>query len=130
MIFRTAAAAFATCLLALGAASAADQASAPAGYVRTGETKSCLQTRRIDSLKILNKTQILVEMANGDRYLQEPRSCSPLRKDYAFVYETHGGELCDTTIIKLHDTSLDFGPTGICSFDKFQKLEKQSAAAN
>jgi len=130
MTVRTAAAIFASGLLALGTAFAADQTDTPAGYVRSGETEHCLQTRRIDSLRILNKTQILVEMNNGERYLQQPRSCSPLRKQYVFAYEVFGGQLCDTTQVTLHDAGLDFGVTGICIFDKFEKLEKQSAAAN
>lgn len=116
--------------LIAGTAAAADAPKAPAGYVLTGETKHCLQTRRIDSLRIINESQILVEMSNGEAYLQQPRSCSKLRKSYAFVYEATMGTLCDTTTITLHDTTPDFGPTGVCIFDDFRKLEKQSAAAD
>ena len=57
--------------LIAGTAAAADAPKAPAGYVLTGETKHCLQTRRIDSLRIINESQILVEMSNGEAYLQQ-----------------------------------------------------------
>lgn len=115
-----------------GVAAAADAAppQTPAGYVRSGETETCLRTMRIDSMQIINAEQILVRMSNGETWLQQPRNCSKLRKDYAFVYSTVGGELCDTTSITLRHTTADFGFAGVCIFDKFEKLEKQTAAAN
>lgn len=102
----------------------------PAGYVRTGESKTCLRTMNIDSMRIINADQILVKMNNGDTWLQQPRSCSKLRKYYTFVYDTVGGELCDTTGVTLHSSAADFAFAGVCIFDKFEKLEKQAAEAN
>lgn len=120
----------ATALLGLAPALAAEQSQAPAGYVRTGESTDCLRTSRIDTMKILNTEQILVRMKNGDSYLQQPSACSPLRESYAFQYETISGDLCTTTQITLVDTGFDLNFAGVCMFDKFEKLEKQSAAAN
>lgn len=113
--------------LAAGAALAADAPTTPEGYVRTGKSESCLRLNRIDSLKILNQTQILVKTTSGEAWLQEPRSCSKLRKSYTFVYEAPTGDLCDTTIIHLTDSGM---PAGSCVFDKFEKLEKKTAAAD
>ncbi len=113
----------------LGVAIGADATSTPEGYVRTGETENCLRLSRIDTMKILNETQILVTTNAGDAWLQEPRSCSKLRKTYAFLYEASTGDLCDTTFIKLIDPGIAGGFAGSCSFDRFQKLEKKTAAA-
>lgn len=125
------AAAFLAALLMSGAALAGDAAppETPAGYVRTGDTAHCLRLARIDRMKILNSRQILVEMANGEAWLQEPRSCSPLRRDYAFAYSSVAGELCDTTSITLLDSGPGLSFSGICIFDEFQKLDQKSAAA-
>lgn len=134
MNIRRAAGLLATGLLVFGPALAADTPAAPdetpAGYVRTGETEHCLRTSRIDSMRILNATQILVTMSNGEAYLQQPRNCSRLRKHYAFSYNAFGGELCDTTSVTLLDTGAGLSISGVCIFDEFQKLEKQSAPSN
>ncbi|MFT3810988.1 MAG: hypothetical protein QM698_13800 [Micropepsaceae bacterium] len=127
-LFHTAGA-FAAGLLMTATAFAADEAATPEGYVRTGKTESCLRLNRIDSLQILNETQILVKLNSGEAWLQEPRSCSKLRKTYAFVYDAPTGDLCDTTIIKLTDPGAG-GFSGTCAFDKFQQLEKKTAAAD
>lgn len=124
------AAACAAGLLMSGAAIAADPAPVPAGYVKTGKTESCLRLNRIESMQILNETQILVETSGGKVWLQEPRSCSKLRKSYAFVYEAPTGDLCDTTIVKLADPGISGSLAGTCSFDKFQLLERQTASAD
>ncbi len=127
MAYRTPSALIAATTL-VGVVLAADATPAPDGYVRTGKTESCLKLNRIDSLQILNETQILVKMNSGEAWLQEPRSCSKLRKTYAFVYEAPTGDLCDTTLVKLTDPGAG-GFSGTCSFDKFQQLEKKAAAA-
>lgn len=127
MAYRTLSALMAVSMLA-GTALAADAASTPDGYARTGKTESCLRLNRIDSMQILNETQILVKTSTGEAWLQEPRSCSKLRKTYAFVYEAPTGDLCDTTLVKLTDPGIG-GFSGSCTFDKFQQLEKKAAAA-
>jgi hypothetical protein len=124
----------AAALLPFSGALAADApvalAETPAGYVKTGETKRCLSTSRIKSMQILNETQILVTVGSNEAYLQQPRSCSRLRKHYAFSYQVHGGQLCDTTSITLLDSGSGLSFSGVCFFDEFQKLEKQSAKAD
>jgi hypothetical protein len=117
-------------LIAIGGALAAEEPGTPPGYVATGASKSCLRIMQIDSLKILNETQILVEMKGGETYLQQPRSCSKLRKHYAFKYDVVGSELCDTTAVTLIDPGAAGQFVGVCMFDEFQTLEKQNAAAN
>lgn len=120
--------ALAACLLVSGAAFAAEATATPEGYVLTGKSENCLRLNRIDTLQILNETQILVKMKSGQTWLQEPRSCSKLRKTYAFVYEAPTGDLCNTTLVRLTDPGAG-GFSGTCSFDEFRQIEKKTASA-
>lgn len=98
-----------------------------AGYVRTGQTESCLRARNIESAKILNSHQILFKMHGGSDYLNEP-SCRLSRND-ALGYDVTVGQLCDTTIVKLIDAGSSVPVRSTCALSPFIELQKKTAAA-
>ena len=63
---------------------------------------------------------------NGDRaYLAEPKSCPGLSRNLALSYDATTGQLCNTTIIRLLDTSSPVSSRGSCGIERFEKLEKK-----
>lgn len=117
-------------VLATASAEPAPRDDAPQldAYVRTGETKSCLNTHRIRSTRILNKHQILFEMRSGPDYLNEPDSCSGLTKNRALSYELTNNSVCDLTIVKVLDLNSPLPFAGACNLGKFQELRKREDA--
>jgi hypothetical protein len=111
-----------------GAGDTKDETPALAGFTRTGEMSNCINSRQLDQVKILNKTQILFEMQNGRYYLNEPKSCPTLRKRYALKYDATIGQICSTTIVTLLDTAAGIHYQGSCGLGQFQKVEKNVAA--
>ena len=97
-------------------------------YVRTGETKACLSARSLRSARILNGHQILFEMHNGVRYLNEPRPCGGMRTTHAISYTLTTSSLCSLTIIRLIDPSSPSWEQGACGLDEFQTLAPRAAA--
>lgn len=118
--------AFVAVALPLSAALAADKPSKELGkYDRTGQYETCLNNSQIRETRILNNRQILVKM-NGDRaYLAEPKRCNGLSKGVALSYDASLNQLCNTTIIRLIDTSSPVASRGSCSIERFEKLEKK-----
>lgn len=109
----------------------AAETTAPAGFVRTGETETCLSVHRLDSTKILNRDQILFKMKNGDTWLNEPAGCPGLSRNSALAYEVHANQICNTTIVTLVEPSGTMPSVrGSCGLSKFEKLERQSASAD
>lgn len=99
------------------------------GYVRTGETKTCLFAHSIRSTKVLNGHQILFVTRGGERYLNEPMHCGGMRKTQALSYTLTNASLCSLTIVRLIDPSSPSWEQGACGLDAFQKLEARQAAA-
>ncbi len=118
---------FALAPAALAAEAAADD-PALAKYTRTQSFENCLDTRRIESARILNRRQILFEMTGSDAYLNEPENCPSLSKSVTLAYDATTGQLCTTTIVHLVDTGTGGGERGSCGLAKFQKLEKKPAS--
>lgn len=98
------------------------------GYSRTGEMSNCIDSRRLDQVKILNKTQILFEMIDGRYYLNEPVRCPSLRKNYALKYDVTVSQICNTTIVTLLDTGGGLHTMGSCGLGQFERVEKNVAA--
>ena len=96
-------------------------------YTRTETFENCINIQRIQSSRILNRHQILFEMAGGDAYLNEPESCPGLNKSLALGYDATTGDLCTTTIVRLIDAGSPAGDRGSCGLAKFQKLEEKPA---
>lgn len=94
-------------------------------YNRTGQYVTCLTSHQIRESQILNSTQILFKMNGGDAYLAEPKSCSGLSRNLALSYDATTGQLCNTTIVHLLDTSSPVPTRGSCGIDRFEKLEKK-----
>lgn len=126
------AAAIGCAMLVLGtlpAAVAADQEDSEvlAKYDRTQTFENCIRISRIESSRILNRHQILFEMAGGKTYLNEPDSCPSLSKSLTLVFDATIDELCTTTIVRLVDTGAGVGERGSCGLAKFQELTKKPA---
>ena len=94
-------------------------------YNRTGQYETCLTSHQIRETRILNDKQILVTMTGGDAYLAEPKSCAGLSRNLALSYDATTGQLCNTTIIHLLDTSSPVPSRGTCGIERFEKLEKK-----
>lgn len=94
-------------------------------YNRTGQYETCLTSHQIRETQILNSKQILFKMNGGDAYLAEPKSCAGLSRNLALSYDATTGQLCNTTIIHLLDTSTPVPARGTCGIERFEKLEKK-----
>ena len=94
-------------------------------YNRTGQFETCLTNHQIRETQILNSRQILVKMNGGTAYLAEPKSCPGLSRGLALSYDASQDQLCNTTIIRLLDTSSPVASRGSCGIERFEKLEKK-----
>lgn len=89
-------------------------------YEKTGETVSCLMSRRVDSTDALDDYSMLVEAGN-DLYLNELNGrCSGLAREQRFLRVSPQARMCRGDIIRVIDTSGN--QWGSCSLGKFQKL--------
>jgi len=94
-------------------------------YNRTGQFETCLTNNRIRETQILNSKQILVKMNGDEAYLAEPKSCPGLSRGVTLSYDASLNQLCNTTIIRLLDTSSPVSSRGSCGIERFEKLEKK-----
>lgn len=94
-----------------------------AGFERTGETDTCLPLRSIDQIKPLDDRNLLIEMRNGDFYLNEPSSrCGGARDIGTYIeYRTTLSSLCRNEIIRIVDNSTGF-TVGSCGLGEFHEL--------
>lgn len=92
------------------------------GYQLTGETKTCISTRRIDRTSVLDDENILFEMNGNKVYLNRLNSrCPNLAFEGSFMYQISGTRLCRGEII----TVLHSGERGAsCSLGTFELLEE------
>ena len=95
-----------------------------AEFDRTGETRNCLQLRRIDSITPLDEKYFLIETNGGDHYLNVVNGrCSNADSSFAFLeYRTSTSNLCANEIVRVR-TQNDGGVVGACSLSQYEKLE-------
>lgn len=95
-----------------------------AEFERTGETRNCLQLRRIDSIKPLDEKYFLIETYGDGRYLNVVNGrCSQADSAFTFLeYDTSTSSLCANEIIRVR-TQNDGGVIGSCSLSRFERLE-------
>mgnify|MGYP001286581642 CR=1 FL=1 len=115
------------CLFVTMAIAAEEETTTPAGYTRTGIFENCIRTQQIRTSRILNKNQILFEMAGGEAWLNEPKNCPGLSKSLALAYDATTGQLCTTTIVTLVDPGSAVATRGGCGLEKFERLERPVA---
>lgn len=94
-----------------------------AGFERTGETSTCLNTRRIDTIEPLDDRHWLVEMLNGETYLNVVgRGCFGAASSFTYLaYETPTGQLCRGEIVRVVDNGAA-GSRGSCGLGDYERL--------
>lgn len=92
-------------------------------YERTGEMVSCVQLRQIEDTDALDDYTLLVELRNGDMYLNELSGrCIGLEREQRYVHQTTMTRMCRGDIIRVLDS---FGnERGGCGLGDFEKLSK------
>ncbi len=101
--------------------SALEEALAP--FERSGETISCLPTRRIDNINPIDEQNWLVTTRNGETYLNTvSRGCFNADRPFTFLsYRVTGGRLCRGEIIRVMDTASRMA-RGSCSLGDYEEL--------
>ncbi len=119
---------------AVGEENEEDEALSPAEvflsqYERTGETVTCLSVRRINRIRPLDDTRMLVQVGPGKYYLNEvTRGCERARRTSTRLqYTTSTGRLCRNEIIQVIDNISGIF-VGSCSLGDFERLEKKPEA--
>lgn len=103
----------------------AEAEAALARYERTGETRNCVSTRRIDRIEPLSERVWLFEMRGGEDYLNVvSRGCSGADSAFTYLqYETSGTQLCASQIVRVIDQPSD-SPRGSCGLGPFERLDR------
>ncbi|MFW5661005.1 MAG: hypothetical protein ACOC05_06410 [Oceanicaulis sp.] len=98
-------------------------AEALSGFTPTGETASCLNTRRIDTIDPLDDRHWLVETVGGERYLNVVGpGCNDADSNFTFLqYDTTTGQLCRGEIVRVIDNGSST-PRGSCGLGDYQRL--------
>lgn len=94
-----------------------------ASYDLTGETTTCLSARRIDEITPLDERHFLVEMVNGEMYLNVvSRGCFGADGNFTYLqYEIPTGQLCRGEIVRVIDNGSNT-TRGSCGLGEYQLL--------
>lgn len=140
MTLRSMSACLVSGVMLLGAGSATAQepteraAERLAEFERTGETRSCLGLQRIRSMNAIDDHHFLVEMRNGDMWLNVvPSRCSQASSNFTYIqYRTSGSQLCRNEIIHVVDNSTGArsGGCGLGDFERLIPLDTGDGAAS
>lgn len=100
------------------------------GYERTGETRTCLSTARIDHIDPITERLWLVETVGGEIYLnQVSPGCHEADSDLTYLfYETGTGRLCENQIVRVFGQAADI-QRGACGLGEFERLRPVEAEA-
>ena len=100
-----------------------EAAATLAEYTPTGETLSCLNTRRIDRIEPLDERHWLIETTGGDTYLNVvSNGCNGADSDFTYLsYEIPTGQLCRGEIVRVLDRGSDI-VSGSCGLGEYQAL--------
>lgn len=98
-------------------------AAALAGLERSGETVSCLSTRRIDNINPVDDRNWLITTRGGPTYLNTvSRGCFNADSPFSYLrYRTSGTSLCRGEFVEVVDSSAGF-VQGSCSLGHFEEL--------
>ncbi len=93
-------------------------------YERTGEMKTCINPRRIRSMKFVDEKHIIFKVSGKTSYLNElPRRCHNMDFYESISYQVRGSTICSKEIFHVLDRTPIPGP--FCSFGKFEKIVKK-----
>ncbi|WP_270374900.1 MULTISPECIES: hypothetical protein [Marinicauda] len=104
-------------------------AQATEGYVRTGETRTCLNPRLIDTIDPVTDSAWRIEMNDGTMYLNiVGGGCNNASSDFTYLqYETPTGQLCRGEIVQVVDSNGGMF-AGSCGLSEFERLEPVAGA--
>lgn len=93
------------------------------GYMKTGESESCVFTPRISRTDVIDGQTILFHMGRRDVYMNRlPRNCPGLARERAFTYTIRGSQLCSLDIIRVIETPAMRMLGAACGLGKFERL--------
>lgn len=92
-----------------------------------GETRDCVNVRRISRTDVLDDRSILFYMYGSEIYLNKlPYRCSGLRMADAFSYDVRTSQLCDIDVIRVVRTFGGNLSPGIgCPLGQFQRVSEE-----
>ena len=101
----------------------AEAAETLAAFERTGATRSCLNTRTIETIEPLDERFWLIETRGGPTYLNEVGpGCFGADRAFTYLaYETPTGQLCRSEIVRVIDDGTRTA-RGSCGLGDFQAL--------
>jgi len=88
-----------------------------------GEPVSCIPAYRSNALQIIEGVAMVYD-AGDIIYVSKPTHADMLRDDDIVVIERHGGQLCNTDVVRTIDRSGGFH-TGVVFLEKFVPYRKQ-----
>lgn len=94
-------------------------------YVAESE---CIHAHRIESMEVIDKKHIIVEMKTDDYFLiQFKNNCPDLRKGRPIMYDRRSARLCRLDVIRgMRDSGLNgFEPGVSCFIPGFQSVSKE-----
>lgn len=97
-------------------------------YEPTGEVENCVQMRRIDQIRGAGRDLLLVELTNGQYYVNQTNGAceSASRINQRLEFKTTVSMLCSGDIVTVVDNSSNI-MTGTCSLGRFEKLREKKA---
>ncbi|MGP1275141.1 MAG: DUF6491 family protein [Caulobacterales bacterium] len=95
-----------------------------AGYERTGETRTCIGLTRVRSIQPLDDRHFLVEMRNGDMFLNVVNGrCTSAASSHTYLqYSVPGSQLCRNEIVNVIDSGGSGHLAGSCGLGSFESL--------
>lgn len=98
-------------------------AGTPPEVIGTGELRDCLYTPRIKSTRVLDdRTVLFFTMGRAVYRNVLAHRCATLGFHEAFLYRTHGTQLCDTDTIEVF-TGHQGAAGAACALSKFERVE-------
>ena len=95
-----------------------------AEFEATGETRSCVRLSRIDQIEPLDATRWLIEMRNGQHYLNTvTNGCQRAPSRFTYLeYRTPTASLCRGEIVRVRNQTGGY-LQGACSLGVFERLD-------
>jgi len=90
--------------------------------------QECIHASRIESMEVIDKKHIIIEMKSDDYFLiQFKNNCPDLRKGRPIMYDRRSARLCRLDVIRgMRDSGLNgFEPGVSCFVPGFQSVSKE-----
>lgn len=104
--------------------------SNPLGEDAYRERRSCLRTRGIDRVEILNDTLVLFHVRRNKAWLNQLSSrCRGLERDMIVNLRIYGGSICRMDTFRGLTRTRDFMPAAHCRLGDFEVIESRQIEA-